>query len=254
MSSLVKDWNAGLSKAHERVQVHNERIMRQVQDGVMTAEEALTAVLPRPRELHLPSRQWASHFLKSWGWSLLSRNSDTQTSLPYGHEDMQAARDAYRSLVETQGVHAGCILNFDQLWRTAWSSNARLLFKLGSPGEKTSKKKAPARASKKVHTIKHARRGLTALTSSWSDGSAGPICFCIPEGRLNASEIADFNKANVGRSYIVASGTKSHFMSADSLLQIFEQVYSPALRLQRQKILDSNLYSFWFHVSRVGNL
>ena len=235
MSSLVCDWNRGLDDARQSVKTHNEDIMRQVSEGLVTAERALSLIVPPPRELPLPSERWAGGFLRTWGWSLLSKNSDSATSLPYEHEDMVISRDAYRGLIDKQGVHAGMILNFDQLWRTSWASGARLLFKAGCAGQQAPRKKAPARASKKIHTVKHVRRSITALTSSWSDGTGGPICFSIPEGRMTHAQMTEWNKTHIGRSYVLSSGTKSHFMSADTLLQVFEQVYSPALQMQREK-------------------
>ena len=76
-----------------------------------------------------------------------------------------------------------------------------------------------------------------ALTSSWSDGSRGPICFCIPEGALPAKAIREWNKQHIGLSYIVCSGTSSHFMQSDTLLEIFDQCYSAGIALQRAKSL-----------------
>ena len=192
-------------------------------------------VLPKPRPLKPPSRQWASWFLRQYGWSLLSRGNDTQLSLPYCHEDMRRAREAYRALVDDKGVHGALVLNFDQLWRTAWGSNSKLLFKTGCPGEPSQKSKAGARTSKKIDAVKHQRRGMTAVTTSWSDGTAGPIAFCVPEGRISAEEMAKFNKEHRGRSYVLSSGSKTHFLTADTLLILYEQLFSPALMLQRQR-------------------
>ena len=192
-------------------------------------------VLPKPRPLKPPSRQWASWFLRQYGWSLLSRGNDTQLSLPYCHEDMRRAREAYRALVDDKGVHGALVLNFDQLWRTAWGSNSKLLFKTGCPGEPSQKSKAGARTSKKIDAVKHQRRGMTAVTTSWSDGTAGPIAFCVPEGRISAEEMAKFNKEHRGRSYVLSSGSKTHFLTADTLLILYEQLFSPALVLQRQR-------------------
>lgn len=76
------------------------------------------------------------------------------------------------------------------------------------------------------------------LTSSWSDGSAGPVAFCVPEGAVKGDEILAFNRAHAGKYMLLTSGGKSHFMTADTLLQVFEQLYSPALALQRAKYLD----------------
>ena len=190
--------------------------------------------MPRPRKLRTPDRRWGSWFLKKYGWSLLSRSSDQQQSLPYSHDDMRVAREDYQKLLQS-GVHGALILNYDQLWRCCWSHNSRLMFKAGNAGKATPRKAAPARANKKVDAVKHARRGVTALTSSWSDGSAGPIVFCIPEGRMTAAQMHEWNSSHVGSSYVLSSGSRTHFMTADTLLQVFEQVYSPALEKQSKR-------------------
>lgn len=75
------------------------------------------------------------------------------------------------------------------------------------------------------------------LTSSWSDGRAGPVAFCIPEGRLTASEINAYNMSNYGRSYIMTSSTKSHFMTGEVMACLLEQLYSPAFAQQRARYL-----------------
>ena len=76
---------------------------------------------------------------------------------------------------------------------------------------------------------------LQAMTSSWSDGTAGPIAFCIPDGRMPQELITKFNMDNVGESFVFTSGSSSHFMTADTLDQVFEQLFSPALAKQRKR-------------------
>ena len=61
------------------------------------------------------------------------------------------------------------------------------------------------------------------------------MAFCIPEGGVKGEEILAFNRAHMGKYMLLTSGGKSHFMTADTLLQVFEQLYSPALALQRAK-------------------
>lgn len=73
------------------------------------------------------------------------------------------------------------------------------------------------------------------LTSSWSDGSAGPIAFTIPEGCAKQSDIVRFNEAYAGKAMILTSGTNSHFMTAQTLIQVLEQLVSPALEIQRAR-------------------
>lgn len=78
---------------------------------------------------------------------------------------------------------------------------------------------------------------LQVLTSVWSDGSPGPIAFCVPEGKLTREEMTTWNRANLGRSYVLSSCTPSHFMSGETWAVLLEQLISPALQLQREKQL-----------------
>ena len=73
------------------------------------------------------------------------------------------------------------------------------------------------------------------LTTSWSDGTGGPLAFCLPEGTMSQEAVVRWNAQHLGRAMIVFSGTNSHFMSANVLLEVFEQLISPALRLQRAR-------------------
>lgn len=57
---------------------------------------------------------------------------------------------------------------------------------------------------------------------------------------MNQSDIVSWNKSHVGRAMIVTSGASSHFMSANVLLEIFEQMISPAFHLQRSRKRDGN--------------
>jgi hypothetical protein len=45
----------------------------------------------------------------------------------------------------------------------------------------------------------------------------------------------EYNLANAGRSLVLSSETASHFMSGESLLVIYEQLYSAAFAQQRAK-------------------
>lgn len=86
------------------------------------------------------------------------------------------------------------------------------------------------------------------LTSSWSDGSHGPLAFCCPEGYISPKDMAAFNEEFRGQYLLLSSESRTHFMTSQTLLQVFEQLYSPALAAQRKKFLA--LYSASCHVNR----
>ena len=165
IAGLVEDWNAGVPAAQAAVKEHNDRVLAQVEDGSRTAQHALSLALPHPRPLSTTSRWWSGWFLRKWGWSMLARGSETQVSLPFEAEEMRTARQAYKELIEAQQVHPALILNYDQLWRCAWHSDSRLLYKSGKAGTRSIKKKAPARANKKLHAVRHAR--ILGRTAEW---------------------------------------------------------------------------------------
>lgn len=73
------------------------------------------------------------------------------------------------------------------------------------------------------------------LTTSWSDGTPGPIAYCLPEGKLSGAEMAEYNCAHRGKSWVMSSGTSSHFMSGECFAVMLEQLISPALEIQRQR-------------------
>ena len=76
---------------------------------------------------------------------------------------------------------------------------------------------------------------LEVMTSSWSSGHAGPIAFCVPEGCVPSEALRSFNLANKGRAYMLTSGTTSHFMTGQVYAQLLEQLYSPAIELQKKR-------------------
>ena len=83
-----------------------------------------------------------------------------------------------------------------------------------------------------------------ALTSSWSDGSRGPIGFCLPEGSVPIDFVKSWNQSHIGESMVVLSQSSTHFMNSDTMIQILEQLVSPALEKQRARYLGSNLVHF----------
>ena len=86
--------------------------------------------------------------------------------------------------------------------------------------------------------------GSEVMTSIWSDGTRGPLAFCIPESRMSQESMVAFNDRHVGRALVVSSGSSTHFTTADVVLHIFEQLYSPALSLQGDRPAKSKLVSF----------
>lgn len=169
MNGLIDDWNKGLQNIVEKHEQWNEDVRSKLANGQMSAEEAIAAYTPRPVVVKHPSRRWCVHWLRRFGWSVLTKGSEAQASLPYEHPDMMQARQYVRSLTSEYGCHGAMILNFDQVWRCCWSFCGKLYYK-GShlAGQPCKRQKVGAHVDKKLHMVKGSRRALTAARTGLS--------------------------------------------------------------------------------------
>ncbi|CAJ1437547.1 unnamed protein product [Effrenium voratum] len=208
IAGLINDWNDSLEAAQQMVKDHNQQLLEKKNRGELTAAATAKGLLPTPKKVDIPSLSWCYQFTKIWGWSLLTPGASSQCSLPYGHADMEAARNHVANLVQG-GCHPALILNYDQVWRVAFDSGGRLFFKeRSSAGQRVPKQKVPKGVDKKHGYVK---------------------------GTMTPATIRAFNSEHVGTAMVMTSGGSTHFMCADTLLQVMEQLYSPALQLQRAK-------------------
>lgn len=169
VNGLIDDWNKGLQNIVEKHEQWNEDVRSKLANGQMSAEEAIAAYTPRPVVVKHPSRRWCVHWLRRFGWSVLTKGSEAQASLPYEHPDMMQARQYVRSLTSEYGCHGAMILNFDQVWRCCWSFCGKLYYK-GShlAGQPCKRQKVGAHVDKKLHMVKGSRRALTAARTGLS--------------------------------------------------------------------------------------
>jgi len=148
----------------KRVREHNQEVIQKYRNGSLHSSAVNGSFEPEPKRLKTPSQSWARYWRSQWGWSMLTRGSNDQEWLPFGHPDMANARQMTKELFTKHGVHPGLVLNFDQLWRACWcTSRYKLAYKPRQYGGiKTQKKKAGPRYDKKIHTVKGSRRSMTA--------------------------------------------------------------------------------------------
>jgi hypothetical protein len=73
----------------------------------------------------------------------------------------------------------------------------------------------------------------------------GPVGICIPNGLINANVVSSFNQLNAGRAFAFASGARSHFMTAATLVMLMEELYTYAFQLQRQ-LLRCSVYIYTY--------
>ena len=175
INGLICDWNASLDAANKQVDAANLEIMALLQQGKISTEAAAVALEPKRSTVKDASASWCRWWMKEWGWSMLSRGSDTQTWLPYDHIDMAHARTTTKELFSKQ------VLNFDQLWRCAYAFGGKLLYKArSSMSKRTHRTKAPRKMDKKLHTIKGSRRSVTVPLTNWSRESLANIEAVVP--------------------------------------------------------------------------
>ncbi len=162
IASLVADWNAAIEGNKQIVDNANAALQDQFDRGTISGQALIKGLKPSPQPLKAPPLAWSKWFLRTWGWSMLSRQSDAQASLPYDHWDMKHAREKVASLASSMGVHPALIINWDQLWRASWQFGGKLLWKPRSAtGKRIHRQKAPKRIEKKLHAVKGARRSIT---------------------------------------------------------------------------------------------
>ena len=81
----------------------------------------------------------------------------------------------------------------------------------------------------------NARKSITAITSTWSDGSPGPLGLCLPTGVMSQDDIAAFNQQFYSRALLICSESRSHFMTSDTYLILLKELVSTAFEQQRVK-------------------
>ena len=52
---------------------------------------------------------------------------------------------------------------------------------------------------------------------------------------MTQEQMVEFNNRHLGEAVVMSSGSATHFTTADTVLYIFEQVYSVALAKQRAR-------------------
>ena len=80
-----------------------------------------------------------------------------------------------------------------------------------------------------------ARKSITILTTTWSDGSPGPLGICTPENFLRQDKINELNERFRGRAHVICSETKTHFMNSSTWVVLLKGLLTDAFALQRKR-------------------
>lgn len=162
VKGLISDWNASIEHTQKAVETHNAEITKALEEGKISGHAAAAGLQPLPKKVDDVSKSWCRHFLRKHGWSIFSKGCDSSSWLPYNHPDMQASRAHMIGLLKQ--IHPALCLNYDQVWRTAFTFGGNLLWKprkkVGQMGKPT---RIPQRQDKKLHFIKGSRRSITAI-------------------------------------------------------------------------------------------
>lgn len=170
---------------------------------------------------------------------------------------MARTREVLRGVVKERGISLHLVMNFDQLWQMLWRPKKRHCVWTLERSEATSYKETRRVRGKQSRIWKHRpsrdvrldhvqnfRSGVTVVTSTWADGTPGPVGISIKPGFLGQRDISAFNKLHIGKYYIMESTCESatHFMNADTTVELIEKLIGPATMIQRRKwhLLDSD--------------
>lgn len=80
------------------------------------------------------------------------------------------------------------------------------------------------------------RVSITAVTSSWSNGTAGPLALIMPAGMMKQSLIDEWNVRHRGHSWICTTGRGTHFMNSSTFVAMLQGLLSDAFDVQRRKL------------------
>ena len=133
--------------------------------------------------------RWVHRFLYKWQWAYQASNTKG-AYLPDDCEEMQETRQAHR------------------MKQCAKPSKLR-------------------RSAARSEFVVGGRVGVTAVTSTWADGTMGPLGVCVASGSLPLAWIQQMNSDYRGFVYIFESGTETHFMNAETTMLYLTELIGP---------------------------
>ncbi len=213
--------------------------------------------------------KWVCRFLHKWQWSYQASNTKG-AFLANDSVEMIEARKAHRSQRQINGAPWELVLNFDQLWRSAYEAPKKVLHKrqtkeAGRQQENWREIRPSDLVGKRLRTVSSiaeqamqsrmgqtdrpsklrktvarsefvigGRQGLTAVTSTWGNGEMGPLGICLTTGSVPQSTIRSLNEEWFPNVYLFESGTETHFMNADTTLLYLQELVGPVPRSNRR--------------------
>ena len=83
------------------------------------------------------------------------------------------------------------------------------------------------------------RVSITAVTSSWSDGTAGPLGLCVPRAMMSDAEIQSFNANHRGRCFVFSWERRTHYMNGETFLVLLKGLDAYTIQRRKHKLADS---------------
>lgn len=82
------------------------------------------------------------------------------------------------------------------------------------------------------------RKSITAVTSSWADGTRGPLGLCYATGSFKLQDVERFNAqyATTGEALLFDSESRSHFMSGQTYMTLLHNLIGPAFHAKRRAL------------------
>lgn len=227
---IARHYNKGLDDAIRRTDEFNTQTTQEMVAAGVSAKDIDKVLIPRP--LPCPenlSVRWCRRFLRAYNWRKVSRNT-AGNYLEWSDPRLMAARNGVHDKIKEHGVHRYLVLNIDQVWRQALRFSKTLFIK----GKQ--RKKQQNHLIARSDFFPGSRLSITCLTSTWSDGSCGPLGLCIPEScGMQQEAIERFNLDHQGIAYIFSSGSHTHFMNGESFVDLLHGLLGHAFHLQRKR-------------------
>ena len=175
-------------------------------------------------------RKAAKRFQKARGFSKQALNT-AGNYLDSNDPKMLESRELFREMRTSHNVPPSLCLNYDQTWCLAFRTPKTAV-------RRTGRLKAN---QNRITSIINGRQGFTICTSSWADGSTGPLFVSIGNGASGVTDkwIDDLNSKGVGKVFVHRNDGRTHFMNGATTLLMYERLYSPAFDHRRETL---NLY------------
>ena len=86
----------------------------------------------------------------------------------------------------------------------------------------------------RADNIEQARHSITLVTSLWASGECGPLCVVLPTGFLADEELSILQQKYAPDVYFISSKSSSHFMTAETVVNYFDDVLADAFARRRR--------------------